>query len=148
MGVGDQFQFNSQRPFWIQTQAERPRAAADDGAVIEMPEGVGQQPVDFLGADDEAGINPALHQPVIPQGQSLRIGRRVPSQGANQRCVFQQSRHMACGRGKNCLGKQEGAGSGRVFQRLLEKAEGILDAAGLEADHNSDSGMSILAVSN
>ena len=119
--------------FRVAGQRHRARAAADDGGVFEVPERVGAQPVDLLGADYDGRHPRGLAEPIAPSASPWQ-SCRVTDERFDERRVFQQRGHMAGRRGENRFRKQQRAGGGGIAQRLVEKTVGVLDAAGLEAD--------------
>ena len=90
MGIGDKVQLDTQRQGWLKAQADRARPAARDRLTFEMPERMREQPVSFLGGENDVGFDALLLEPLDTERQSLQEAGRVAGQGIDQRRVLQQ----------------------------------------------------------
>ena len=101
--------------------------------VIEVPHGLGLQPVKFLCADNQAGVDPAFRQPGGPDGKAFEKRRRVADDGIGDGHRSEQSGDVTGRSRKDGFGKQERAGRSWIVHHLAKKPRRILDRARLQA---------------
>ena len=137
VGTADGLQFRARGEGLIAYERDGPGACGENGTVVEVPQGICEEPVQFPGADDEACVHTRIDEPVRRESQTLEEGGGIPYESVERGGLFQQGGDVAGDRGKNRFREEQRTGGCGVLERLLKEPAGVLDAAGIKTGHNS-----------